>query len=396
MWKRFAKILRCPSCIGELELRSFKESAVAPSMEQIALANELGVWDRNFPQYTEAGVLLCGRCRIRFPVIGGLPVMLCYATPMHEEFSREYRRELADHCCGHQWPSHTPLEGELLVMQSFSQEWREYKYDGVLWQNSYADLERTFIEELGLDPQRDRRARYLEVGCGIGLTVELGQRHCQGDAVGVDLSFASMRATRHFRSNPFMHFVQASAFHMPFADRSFGIIYSRGVLHHTFSTREAFRAVSRLCRKGGLEYIWVYGPGSINDTPVRRAWYFVERAIRPVLSRCSTGVATKPVLSLLTVPYRVANRVQRLRNPTLQKYTYERAIHAARDRFTPRFAHRHAPDEVRQWFSEAGFEEMTMVDWRAMPIAQQDTYRRNVGIRGRQPAGIANANHALT
>src|SRR5262249_30668521 len=145
----------------------------------------------------------------------------------------------------------------------------------------------------------------------------------------------------------------------------------------------ALRSVAHFCREGGAQYIWVYGPGSNNDNVVRRAWYAAELAVRPVLSRWPTALPTTGFLSLLTVPYRAANWLQRLRNPTIQPYTYERALHAARDRFTPRYAHRHRAEEVQLWFCEAGFEDVTLVDWRQMPVAQQDTFRRNVGVRGR-------------
>jgi ubiquinone/menaquinone biosynthesis C-methylase UbiE/uncharacterized protein YbaR (Trm112 family) len=383
MWARFVKLLRCPNCQASVTLRSFSAISLAPSARHLALAEEIGVPSADLTQYVESGVLLCDVCRIWFPIFSGLPVMLCYATPIHEEFARAHKSQLARHVKGYEWPVGTPAKGELAVMRSFSEEWREYKYDGVLWHNCYEDLEETFLSEISFDRDLDLHESYLEVGCGIGVTTSLAQEHLQGEAVGVDLSFACMQAAQHYRSNPFMHFVQASAFHLPFARRSFGYVYSRGVLHHTFSTREAFRSVAQFCREGGAQYVWVYGPGSNNDSIVRRVWYGAELVVRPVLSRWPTALPAKVFLSLLTFPYRTANWFQRLRNPAIQRYTYERAVHAARDRFTPRYAHRHPADEVQRWFREAGFENVTLVDWRQMPVAQQDTFRRNVGVRGR-------------
>jgi hypothetical protein len=78
------------------------------------------------------------------------------------------------------------------------------------------------------------------------------------------------------------------------------------------------------------------------------------------------------------------NASRRLKNPQIQKYNFERALHAARDRFTPSYAHRHDRGEVLKWFQDEGFEEIQVVDWQTMPSADHDDYRRNVGIRGKR------------
>ena len=68
-------------------------------------------------------------------------------------------------------------------------------------------------------------------------------------------------------------------------------------------------------------------------------------------------------------------------NPAIQPLTFSRGLHAARDRFTPRFAHRHPSEEILQWFGDAGYTSANVLDWRDMPPAEQDDFRRNVGIR---------------
>jgi hypothetical protein len=57
-------------------------------------------------------------------------------------------------------------------------------------------------------------------------------------------------------------------------------------------------------------------------------------------------------------------------------------MHAARDRFTPRFAHRQSFEEVSAWFRESGFEQIEAVDWREVPAADHDDFSRNTAVRG--------------
>jgi hypothetical protein len=76
------------------------------------------------------------------------------------------------------------------------------------------------------------------------------------------------------------------------------------------------------------------------------------------------------------------NRLRRARNKQVQPFTFGRALHSARDRFTPRYAHRQDAAHVCEWFRQAGFSDIESVDWRRIPTSDQDDYRRNTGVRG--------------
>lgn len=272
-------------------------------------------------------------------------------------------------------------------MQSFSTEWLDYDYDGVIWEMDYGDHERRFLGELGPYASHGNvEAYFLEIGCGLGITTVMAQRNFAGTAIGVDLSMAAWRAAQAHRDNPNVHFVQGSVFALPFAPAQFDTVYTRGVLHHTFSTEAAFRALAPQCRPGGTLYVWVYGPKSINDNVFRRAVYGAEVVMRFVLNRMPSWIS--PIaLAPLALGYVAFNRSRRLRDETIQPYNYRRALHAARDRFTPEFAFRHPPEEVCEWMRSAGFVDVQVVDWREMPTADHDDYRRNVGVRCRAPTG---------
>jgi SAM-dependent methyltransferase/uncharacterized protein YbaR (Trm112 family) len=373
MWPKILNLLRCPCCRQQVTATAFEPQA--------AVDTSSDVW-------IDSGLLSCASCKTWFPVIRGVPVLLPYSTSAHEQFAREHGERIATSAPAHKAPRGTPPRGEELVMQSFSVEWLEYDFDGVIWEMDYGDHERRFLKEIEGYAHEGGPARFLEIGCGLGITTAMAQTNFGGEAVGVDLSLAAWRAAATHRNNPNLHFVQASVFALPFETASFDTIYTRGVLHHTYSTRAAYKSLAPLCRPGGSLYVWVYGPKSINDNLFRRSVYGVEVVMRFILNRSPSWLA-HIALAPFALSYVAFNRARRSRNPRIQPYNYTRALHAARDRFTPEFAHRHDAEEVQEWFRESGYTDVQVVDWRTMPSADHDDYRRNTGVRGRRSPAAA-------
>jgi ubiquinone/menaquinone biosynthesis C-methylase UbiE len=111
--------------------------------------------------------------------------------------------------------------------------------------------------------------RLLEVGCGMGTDL---LRFARGGAnvTGVDLTPRSVETSRHhlklYGQNG--DFALSDAESLPFADESFDVVYSNGVLHHTPDTAGAVREVHRVLRPGGLARVMLY---------YRRSWnYWIE------------------------------------------------------------------------------------------------------------------------
>lgn len=102
-------------------------------------------------------------------------------------------------------------------------------------------------------------ARLVEIGCGMGtdlLQFARGGAHC----TGVDLTPRSIEISRlHFDLYRMRaDFVLTDAERLPFADDSFDVVYSNGVLHHTPGTATAIREVHRILRPGGLAKVMLY------------------------------------------------------------------------------------------------------------------------------------------
>ena len=107
--------------------------------------------------------------------------------------------------------------------------------------------------------------RVLEIGCGLGTD---GARFARAGAqyTGVDLTEAAVAlARRRFELEGLPgEFRVADAESLEFADGSFDIVYSHGVLHHTPDGAAAVREVRRVLAPGGRAVVMLYHRDSYN------------------------------------------------------------------------------------------------------------------------------------
>lgn len=101
--------------------------------------------------------------------------------------------------------------------------------------------------------------RLLEVGCGMGtdlLQFARGGAH----VTGVDLTPRSIEISRQhlLLYGESGEFALADCETLPFADESFDVAYSNGVLHHTPDTAGAVREIHRVLRPGGHARVMLY------------------------------------------------------------------------------------------------------------------------------------------
>jgi ubiquinone/menaquinone biosynthesis C-methylase UbiE len=129
--------------------------------------------------------------------------------------------------------------------------------------------------------------RVLEIGCGCGSEaarfVRAGARY-----TAVDLTSAAICLTqRRFQlGNLEGRFVQGDAEDLPFAEGSFDLVYSHGVLHHTPDTPRTIHEVFRVLTPGGRAVIMLYYRDSFNYQVNLR----VVRRLRAHLLKTEMGV----------------------------------------------------------------------------------------------------------
>jgi uncharacterized protein YbaR (Trm112 family)/SAM-dependent methyltransferase len=360
MKSRLVDHLVCPLERTRLELQVWESEPRELTPEQVQGAERLGIPVAQISNEIRSGVLINRERKLFYPIMDGIPRMLTFRTGVGSEFLARYASRLAADFAGYALPDEKTAPGEADVLRTFSSEWVNYDWDG----ESYWNLKpeawfRCMRFALELDRHPLTGQLVLEAGIGIGGVADYVCRQEQCELIGMDLGHAVDCASRHFGKNPFLHLVQASVFAPPFASQYFDFVYSFGVIHHTFSTQTAFSGLARLPKKGGRLYVWVYSPHDESRNLLRRSLMVVENLVRPVLWRMPEKLQTAALAPM--VPAYMAMQWLRSRrgDGTVVAYGFREAFHAARDRFTPPYVHRHTEEEVSAWFESAGFVDLT-------------------------------------
>jgi uncharacterized protein YbaR (Trm112 family) len=365
---RLLDLLVCPIDKTPLELLEWESARPKLSDEDIQRIGAMGLNPNSFSSETTTGVLINRSRRVFYPIHKSVPRLLVFPTGLTREFVRLHAERLARELPGFALPNEAPPPGEEDVLRSFSREWVSYEWNPrAYWNLSSDDMHRTMRFLLDLDRRPVRRSLIAEIGIGIGGTADYVSRTEESELVGVDLGYAVDAAQQNFGQNPLLHIVQASAFSLPFREKIFDLVYSHGVIMATYSTRTAFDQLARLPKIGGRLYIWVYSPYDEERSLERRILMKMEQVIRPVIWRLPETLQTVALVPLLPLYIIHQNLFVKDGGSSYARYSWREAIHAARDRFTPRYAHRHTEEEVCAWFRETGYGELQCASKRERP-----------------------------
>jgi SAM-dependent methyltransferase len=276
-------------------------------------------------------------------------------------------------------------EAQLQTKDSFGFKWKQKEtYRWMMTEKNDAPQAAWLLEKYGFSSVADwarefaAANRILDLGCGAGMAswpwLSAAQWTGQAMWVGVDISEAVEVAAELLGSIPNTHFVQADALQLPFAEGTFEIVLSEGVLHHTPSTRDAIAAAARTICQGGRFYFYVYR----RKGPVRE---FTDDHIRQAIAGLSDAQAWEAMRSLTMLARKLSDLhatvivdedvpllgikageedVQRLIYWNFAKLywndalSFEENVHVNFDWYRPRYAHRQSEAEVRSWCTEAG------------------------------------------
>ena len=145
------------------------------------------------------------------------------------------------------------VKGERFTLPWYEEIDRRFIYGARLFAHDKAPFDRIMplAEVVG--------KRVLEIGCGMGLHTELFAR-AGAEISSVDISETSVFATR---TRLQLKGLQADVRHadarqLPFADATFDLVWSWGVIHHSAQTAIILRDIHRVLRPGGELRVMVY------------------------------------------------------------------------------------------------------------------------------------------
>lgn len=331
-------LLACPDCAGELRFAAL-EAHPRPDA------------------WLESGTLACAACRREFPIENGIPRL---------------------------YPKGSLASGVRRTQTSFAWEWLRYP-------GSLPEDKPIFLEETQLPAEAFQDRLTLDAGCGMGRYSRVA-RSLGATVVSFDLSDSITRLIPLAAEDPGLHLVQGDLLHPPFRTGLFDVIYSQGVLHHTWSTEDAFLRVAPLAKKGALVSVWVYGrPGSwrsFSTNPLKstRSWLksvlplvwlvvwarmLFSDAVRVVTTRLPVSL-----LYLLCYPVTLLGAIPLVKYLTFSVHPDFRVrLIENFDWLAPPYQFKHTKEELREWYRHAGFDILRQLPHGVVP---------KVGVLGRK------------
>jgi SAM-dependent methyltransferase len=231
---------------------------------------------------------------------------------------------------------------------SFGRQWNRYDVA------RDEEDEAVFRVKTGINPPDLKDKLVLDAGCGGGRYSLLAGRH-GARVVGVDLSAAVEKAAALCAGWPNVAIIQADLLDLPLAEAAFDVVFSIGVLHHSPDPRRAFARVAARVKPGGRLAVWLYRRNTLPQE-------VLNTALRAVTTRLPTQVleplcAGLGVLGGIPVVNQTLNKVANFSNHP----DWTLRVCDSFDWYAPKYQSHHTTAELKRWFTEEGFENLTVL-----------------------------------
>ena len=365
MKKRLLDWIVCPNCGERPRLEVFREERVAlPSpVSAPACSYYCGRHDVASPhailpppdcnachqEEILEGMFSCA-CGLAYPVIEGIPRLIRNAREEYPEFFA--RHGFTDGAK----PAPQPV-ADRRSSRSFGRQWQIYREGDATWfKDDHGLRKRELLYNLQTTPEELSASTVLDGGCGNG---ELTRSFAEygPEVVAMDFSRSVEGARRRLFEKGFhvshrVHHLQGNVLELPLLPRSFDMVHTSGVLHHTPSTYRAFRSIGKAVKPGGKLYVQLYRR--------RPAWiHAVNVTLRAVTTRMPLGLLYGLCYAATPLHSALSRLMHRLRGESAppRATARERAVQMF-DNYSPKYQYRHTVPEIMDLFRSEGFEDL--------------------------------------
>lgn len=351
---RLMQFLTCPCCNHQpLQLESFSEEEVVLTEAHLEKCQRMDIDPASLRRSVVEGLLSCDNCQTWFPIKSRIPVLHKFTHPFHAQFERDFRGRSATFAKYHS-PRSEGRPHELHTLRNYTATWETIGEGELHFYLTHEQEKKWFAGQLEWPEwaTTKKNLRILDIGVGFGYEPRTLQSVIDGEIFAVDLNLSLLAGSHIFAQEPFIHYICASLFDIPLPKQDFDVVVCVGVLHHTYSTRDAFHAIVKHMRDTGMVFIWIYWSEDFGGPFKQVLIRLRELAIRPVVSRMPLWLQN----CILYVWAWLYFPMEKKKVPNPDKWKFKNTLGHLRDRYTPVYAYRHQFFEVYDWMEQAELE----------------------------------------
>ena len=212
----------------------------------------------------------------------------------------------------------------------------------------------------------------LDAGTGVGNSAKMLSANPDSQVFALDASESIDFAYKKYGRISNIHFLQADLRVLPFKKRFFDFIYSDQVLHHTKNTATSFKYLTKFLSTNGIISIYVYN----KKAPVREYVddYIRKTTVNMTEKDCTSfsedmailGKSLSKLNKKITIPNDIPILGVKAGTYDIQRFIYwhflkcfwdpsdnfERSVGVNFDWYYPKYAYRHTPKEVKNWYNK--------------------------------------------
>lgn len=256
---------------------------------------------------------------------------------------------------------------------NFGMQWNHFAKTQLDSHSGHPISAERFWNATGWSPEALRGQWVLDVGCGSGRFAEIAL-DAGAKVVALDYSSAADACLANLKHHPDLHVIQGDVYALPFAKESFAYVYSLGVLQHTPDVPGAFAALTPMLAPGGhlcTDFYWNRLRTMMNPKYLLRP--VTKRMDQKILfswlvANVPTLLRVSQLLGRIPLAGRYLKRIVPVVDytgiyPLSARQIEEWALLDTFDMLAPAYDNPQSVATVKQWFRQAGFNEVEVFHW---------------------------------